>query len=121
MNRSVFTPKRLIAATVVVAILLPFVWPSLFDTFFWFLFAGIIPGTNFALPAGMMALIYLVSLIALGGHFWRRGLYPGSPRLRRAQDEAAARIHPKPSRVFSRRRPKAATGRRPRVSSRLTG
>ncbi len=105
----------ILAGSAVGSVVLIFVWPSLFDALFWFLFAGVIPGTNLVVPAGVMALIYLAALITLTSHAWRRGLYPGSARLLRAQDNAAARLNKplksgraattKPRRPISRHKP----------------
>lgn len=68
---------------------------GLIDSVFWLLFAGVVPGTDYIVPATVMLVIYILLAVLLVKWIIRKELHPASPSLKKAQREAnkeAARI-----------------------------
>lgn len=90
----------------------------LFDIVFGFLLAGYIPGTRAAVPWPLMLLGYMAAGFFIIRSARKKGLYPGSPHIKRAQGKLAAQdvsyavTHASYSKPATKKRRSPATGTR---------
>lgn len=90
---------------------------SLPDMFFEFYIAGFIPGTTWAIPWLILLLIYLEAGFFTIRYAHTRGLYPASPRIKKAQARMVARELRNQKRREAYAQMKAAQRRRTRTTA----
>lgn len=99
------------------------------DAVFWFFFAGVVPGTDFVVPATYMLVGYLALTIVIVRTAIQKELYPGSPTVVKAHREANKEARKDISRKIALERRKeirkkthiAATTQRKQKYSRVSG
>jgi hypothetical protein len=80
--------RTLLFLGLTIAVVMVIVQSGLLDVIFWFMLAGVVPGTDYVIMPAVMLLGYFVLGLAIISWAIKKELYPGSPSLKKAQQEA---------------------------------